>query len=94
MLIAGQAWAGPPYLVDPETGKFLGNLSANRFDPNSVNNPFGRYGSQFSPDSINNPFGRYGSRFSRHSIANPYASSPPVVMHDEMGPERSFVISR
>jgi hypothetical protein len=34
------AQADPPILVDPRTGKYLGNLSSNQFDPNSVNNQF------------------------------------------------------
>ncbi len=39
------AYAGPPILVDPQTGKYLGNLSANPYDQNSVSNPYGQYGS-------------------------------------------------
>ena len=45
-------------------GKYLGKLSTNPFDPESIANPFGRFGSEFSPESINNPFGDYGSPFS------------------------------
>jgi len=61
-------------------GKYLGNLNSNRFDPNSVSNPFGRYGSQFSPDSINNQFGKYGNPFSPYSVQNPYSTGGfPVV---------------
>jgi hypothetical protein len=36
-------------------GKYLGRFNANRFDPESIANPFGRYGASSSPDSINNP---------------------------------------
>lgn len=39
-------------------GKFLGNLSNNKYDPNSVSNPYGQYGSKYSADSINNPYGK------------------------------------
>ena len=39
-------------------GKYKGNLNDNPYDPNSVSNPYGRYGSQYSPDSINNPYKR------------------------------------
>lgn len=53
-------------------GKFLGNLNANRFDPDSVANPFGRYGNPYSPDSVNNQFGRYGNPYSPEGIRNPY----------------------
>lgn len=60
--------------------KFLGNLNANRFDPDSVSNPYGRYGSPFSPDSVNNPFGRYGSLFSPYSARNPHAASAPAIL--------------
>jgi len=58
-------------------GQYLGNLNANRFDPNSVANPFGRYGSRFSPDSINNPFSRWGSQFSPDGVRNPFATGGP-----------------
>jgi len=36
------AWGGPRlYSAD---GKYLGNLNDNPYDPNSVSNPYGRYG--------------------------------------------------
>lgn len=77
--VPGFVQAEPPHLADRQTGKYLGNLSANQYDPNSVNNPYGRYGSQYSPDSVNNPYGRYGSRYSNDSPNNPYATNPPAV---------------
>lgn len=70
-----------PRIVSPD-GHYLGRLNTNRFDPNSVANPFGRYGSRFSPDSVNNPFGKYGSPFSPYSATNPYASHPPFLIDD------------
>ena len=30
--------AGPPALVDRQTGKYLGNLGGNKYDPNSTSN--------------------------------------------------------
>ena len=57
-----------PIIVDPNTGKYLGNLNDNEFDPDSVSNDFGRYGNEFYPDSINNDFGKYGNEFSPDSI--------------------------
>ena len=62
---------GSPQIYSQD-GRYLGNLNANRYDPNSVANPYGRYGSRYSPDSINNPYGRYGSRYSPDSANNPY----------------------
>jgi len=55
--------ANSPHIVAPD-GRYLGNLNSNRFDPDSVSNPYGRFGSKYSPDSINNPYGRYGNPFS------------------------------
>lgn len=78
LLIAGailgmsaQALAGPPAIYDPKTGKFLGYLSNNEWDPNSVSNKWGRYGSEWSPDSVNNPWGKYGSPYGQDSARNP-----------------------
>jgi len=73
------AFSGPA-LVDRQTGKYLGNLSNNKYDPNSTSNPYGRYGSEYSADSINNPYGRYGSEYSSDSPNNPYATNPPAII--------------
>lgn len=70
--------AQTPYIVSPN-GQYLGNLSANRFDPNSVSNKFGIYGSPYSPVSINNRNGVYGSPYSPQSVNNPYATQSPVI---------------
>jgi hypothetical protein len=60
-----------PRIYAPD-GKYLGNLNSNQYDPNSVANPYGRYGSPYSPDSINNPYGQYGNPYSPNSVNNPY----------------------
>jgi hypothetical protein len=39
-----------------QNGRYRGNLNNNKFDPNSISNPYGRYGSPYSSESINNPF--------------------------------------
>jgi len=41
------------------SGDYLGDLSANPYEPDSSSNPFG-YGSHFNPDSIKNPLLRGG----------------------------------
>jgi hypothetical protein len=65
-----------PRLYDSQ-GQFRGNLNANQFDPNSVANPYGQYGSQYSPNSINNPYGA-GSQFRQDSPTNPYGNGMKV----------------
>ncbi len=80
VLMAGIVFANTPQLRDRQTGKYLGNLSANPYDPNSTSNPYGQYGSKYSPDSINNPHGKYGSPYSNDSATNPYATNPPAIV--------------
>lgn len=78
------ALAEDPYLVSPD-GTYLGKLNDNRYDPDSVSNPYGQYGSKYSADSINNPYGEYGSKYSDKSPNNPYASNPPIVISPCVG---------
>jgi hypothetical protein len=66
-----------PKLFDNE-GNYRGKLSANPYDPDSISNPYGRYGSQYSPDSIDNPFGA-GSEFRYDSPNNPYGPGWRIV---------------
>ena len=60
-----------PKLYDSQ-GNFRGNLSTNPYDKDSINNPYGKYGSKYSPDSLNNPYGA-GSKYKNDSPNNPYA---------------------
>ncbi len=83
LFIVTVAHSAPPILVDSKTGKYLGNLSTNQHDPDSVSNPHGRYGSQYSEDSINNPHGKYGSSQSNDSPNNPYATNAPIVLDQD-----------
>ena len=64
-------------MVARDQPKYLGRLNRNRYDPESVANPYGRYGSRYSPDSVNNPYGNYGGRFGSQGITNPYATETP-----------------
>jgi hypothetical protein len=66
-----------PKLYDSQ-GNYRGKLSANEFDPESISNPYGRYGSPYSPDSINNPYGA-GSEFRYDSPNNPYGPGWKIV---------------
>lgn len=54
-------------------GHFRGNLNDNPYDPNSIANPYSRYGNRFSSESINNPYGS-GNRYKHDSPLNPYGS--------------------
>ena len=69
--VAFPAAAESPKLYSAD-GTYLGNVNSNQYDPNSISNPYGRYGSPYSPNSINNPYGQYGSPYSPNSVHNPY----------------------
>lgn len=71
--------------------QYLGNYSANRYDPNSTGNPFGA-GSAYNPNSINNPYGPYGSPYSNRSASNPYATDAPQ-LYDSDGNYRGRLSS-
>jgi hypothetical protein len=70
---SNQSWRNPYATNAPKIygsdGTYHGRLSANRYDPDSTSNRFGRYGSPYSPDSINN---RYG-------LGSPYRIAPIYV---------------
>lgn len=66
-----------PKLYDRQ-GNFHGNLNNNPYDPNSVANPYGKFGSRYSPNSVKNPYGTYGSPYSPQSPSNPYGTGMPV----------------
>lgn len=59
-----------PKIIAPD-GRYLGNLNNNRYDPNSINNPYGRYGNKYAPNSVNNQYGKYGNPYSK-LYSNPY----------------------
>lgn len=62
-----------PVLIG-EDGEYLGKFSASRYAPDSVANPYGRYGSRYSAESINNPYGEYGSKYSVNGARNRYTT--------------------
>jgi hypothetical protein len=78
--------AGNPYknknikLYDQE-GNFRGNLNNNKYDINSISNPYGKYGSKYSQESINNPYGA-GNQYNESSPNNPYGKGL-IMMQEE-----------
>ncbi len=75
-------WLAVP--VAAWAGEFLGTLSANPLDPDSVSNPLGTFGSPLSPRSIHNPNGVYGNPNSNRSATNPHATKAPR-LYDQKG---------
>jgi len=72
---------GPLKLIaDDAKHTYLGTLTTNKFDTESVFNEFGIYGSEFSSKSIYNEFGTFGSEFSIYSPFNEFTSKPPLII--------------
>ena len=65
-----------------EDGQFLGKITVNSVDPQSLLNAVGRYGSEISSTSIFNKIGRYGSDISPMSPFNQIASTPPRIVRN------------
>jgi hypothetical protein len=61
-------------------GTYLGRVSSNAFDRDSIVNDFGPYGSKFASTSIRNDFGKYGGQFSSLSPFNQFTSTPPKIV--------------
>jgi hypothetical protein len=61
-------------------GKYLGLLSTNIYNSDSVFNEYGTYGSKYSSTSIWDEYGSYGSKYSSFSAFNPYTSTPPIII--------------
>lgn len=69
---------GESFLVAAD-GQFLGILSSNKFQSESVMNEYGTYGSKYSSTSIFNKYCNYGSQYSQLSPFNQYTSTPPRI---------------
>ena len=68
----------PSYTVAP-----VPNYGVNRYNPNSLANPYGA-GSPYKPDGLMNPYSQYGSKYSNKSWTNPYATDAPK-LYDSQG---------
>jgi hypothetical protein len=61
-------------------GKFLGKISRNTLDSESISNTMSPHGSTLSAESIFNTLGQYGSTLSSLSPFNSLAASPPRIV--------------
>lgn len=66
-------------------GQFLGVLSSNQYDINSIFNPNGLYGSSCSPTSIRAEYSIYGGEYGMYSPYNSYCLNLPVIFYQNQG---------
>ncbi len=60
----------------PPARNSIPSFGANRYDPDSLANPYGA-GSPYKADGLMNPYSQYGSPYSSKSWRNPYATDTP-----------------
>ena len=65
-----------------DDGTYLGVISSNRYQNESVCNEYGPHGSPYRQDSVRNEYGAYGSPYRSGSAYNPYTSNPPRIYLD------------
>jgi hypothetical protein len=70
---------GATLVAQDAQGTVLGHVT-DRFDPESVFNEYGRYGSRYSGESVWNSRGTFGSPYSGFSPYNDNTTTPPVLM--------------
>jgi len=78
MSILNRTEQGQSFLV-ADDGQFLGKLTLNQNDSESLLNSYNSYGSQYSSTSIKNQYSQYGSPYSSLSPYNQYSSTPPTI---------------
>ena len=67
-------------VIRAQDGTYLGLISSDPYEPDSIVNAYGTYGNPFSPSSIRNQYGTYGGQYGAQSPYNPYSVNPPVVI--------------
>jgi hypothetical protein len=66
-------------VIVAEDGQFLGKITTNALDTQSLLNPLGRYGSELSSTSIFNVLSEYGGEIAGLSPFNAITSTPPKI---------------
>lgn len=84
MVIPSATMAGDPSKIMVFGGDnhkvYLGCLSCDKYDSDSVWNAYGDHGSPYSSNSMWNKYGDYGGKYSSYSPCNVYTSDSPVVV--------------
>lgn len=78
----------------PSERTYLGCLTCNKFDLESVCNQFGNYGSPFNNSSIWNEFGTYGSQFNSYSPWNQFSFGGPAIYGTDLLFYGYFTVNR
>jgi hypothetical protein len=75
---------GQSFLV-ADDGQYLGTLTLNQYDAESVSNSHGCYGSSHSLTSIKNQNSQYGSSYSTLSAFNKSSATQQFILMEKYG---------
>lgn len=64
-------------------GTFLGVVSSNQYDLNSISHPHGQYGSPHALYNVRNQHSMYGGSHGIYSPYNPHCIQPPVIVYND-----------
>lgn len=67
-------------IIKAQDGTYLGVISSNGREADSITNSYGNHGSTYSRTSIRNEYCSYGGQYGQQSPFNPYAASPPIII--------------
>lgn len=70
-------------VADDDDSTYLGLLTTNIHDTESIFNNYGDYGSPYSLNSIWNEYGSYGSPYNLYSAFNQYSNTPPIIIDSD-----------
>jgi len=69
-------------VIDAQTGRVIGNLNANKYDPDSIANQYSNIRNPYSPDSLANPYSSTTNPYMPGSMTNPYSVPVPTYRYN------------
>src|SRR5574343_1476045 len=69
-------------VVDQSTGRVVGTLNGNKYDPYSIANQYSELSNPYSANSLNNPYGTTANPYMPGSINNPYSVPVPTYRYN------------
>ena len=69
-------------VIDQSTGRVVGTLNGNKYDPDSIANQYSNIRNPYSPDSLANPYSSTVNPYMPGSINNPYSVPVPAYRYN------------
>lgn len=69
-------------VIDQSTGRVVGTLNGNKYDPDSIANKYSELSNPYSANSLNNPYGTTANPYAAGSMNNPYSVPVPTYRYN------------